>query len=103
MDRRTFIGAFAGGLVVARSVAAAQPAAKVYRISFLALAVAKSAAEPEGLELIAVECPALEGRNGRFGSIVLKNSSHSTEWSELPKFDLVERPLLNATHAGDGL
>ena len=35
--------------------------------------------------------------------IVLKNSSHSTEWSALPKFDLVERPLLNATHAGDGL
>jgi hypothetical protein len=32
MDRRTFIGAFAGGLVVARSIADAQPAARVYRI-----------------------------------------------------------------------
>src|SRR6266567_9631538 len=32
MDRRAFIGAVAGGLVIARSVAHAQPAAKVYRI-----------------------------------------------------------------------
>jgi hypothetical protein len=34
MDRRRFVGAFAGGLVIARSVAFAQPAAKVYRIGF---------------------------------------------------------------------
>jgi hypothetical protein len=31
LDRRTFVGAFAGGLVIARSVVAAQPAAKVIR------------------------------------------------------------------------
>jgi len=31
LDRRTFVGAFAGGLVIARSVAEAQPAAKVIR------------------------------------------------------------------------
>ena len=43
MDRRAFIGAFAGGLVVARSVAEAQPAPKVYRIGFLALGTAESA------------------------------------------------------------
>ena len=35
MNRRTFIGALAGGLVIARSVAEAQPAAKVYRIGYL--------------------------------------------------------------------
>jgi len=34
MDRRTFIGTFAGGLVIVRSVAKAQPAAKVYRIGY---------------------------------------------------------------------
>ena len=37
MDRRMFVGAVAGGLVVARSVAEAQPAAKVYRIGILGL------------------------------------------------------------------
>src|SRR4030095_8601709 len=35
MDRRTFLSAFAGGLVIARSFADAQPAAKVYRIGYL--------------------------------------------------------------------
>jgi putative ABC transport system substrate-binding protein len=44
MDRRTFIGAFAGGLVIARSVADAQPATKVYRIGLLSLLSAESAA-----------------------------------------------------------
>jgi putative tryptophan/tyrosine transport system substrate-binding protein len=42
MDRRTFICAIAGGLVIARSVAEAQPAAKVYRIGFIALPTAES-------------------------------------------------------------
>ena len=42
MDRRTFIGAFAGGLVIARSVAEAQPAAKVYRMGVLLVATAES-------------------------------------------------------------
>jgi hypothetical protein len=32
MDRRKFIGAVAGGLVIARSRAEAQPATQVYRI-----------------------------------------------------------------------
>jgi len=40
MDRRTFLCAFAGGLVIARSFAAAQPAAKVYRIGFLGIPTA---------------------------------------------------------------
>jgi hypothetical protein len=35
MDRRTFICAFAGGLVIARSAAGAQQAAKVARIGYL--------------------------------------------------------------------
>ena len=35
MDRRRFVAAFAGGLVIARSLAEAQSAAKVYRIGFL--------------------------------------------------------------------
>ena len=35
VDRRTFIGALAGGLVIARSAAEVQPAAKVYRIGIL--------------------------------------------------------------------
>ena len=46
MDRRTFIEVFAGGLIIARTVAEAQPAVKVYQISFLTLAVAESAAAP---------------------------------------------------------
>jgi putative tryptophan/tyrosine transport system substrate-binding protein len=43
MDRRGFVGALAGGFVVASSVNDAQPATKVYRIGFLALATAESA------------------------------------------------------------
>jgi putative ABC transport system substrate-binding protein len=42
MDRRTFLGAFAGGLIIARSVAEAQPASKIYRIGFLLVATAES-------------------------------------------------------------
>ncbi len=44
MDGRTFIGAFAGGLVTARSVAEAQPAAKVYRVGVLLVATAETVA-----------------------------------------------------------
>src|SRR5215510_8790375 len=44
MDRRTFIAGVAGGLVIARAVAEAQPAAKVYRIGILLLATAETAA-----------------------------------------------------------
>ena len=42
MDRRTFVGAFAGSLLVARSIAEAQPAGKVYRVGFLLGATAES-------------------------------------------------------------
>jgi putative ABC transport system substrate-binding protein len=64
MDRRTFIGAFASGLVIARSVAEAQPAAKVYRIGFLSLLPAESGTAPfialsEGLRDLGY----VEGRN----------------------------------------
>ncbi len=67
MDRRAFIGAFAGGLVIARSVAEAQPAAKVYRIGILLVATAESN-EPllralnEGLRNLGY----VEGRNTVF-------------------------------------
>jgi len=44
MDRRTFVGAFAGGLVIARSLAEAQSAAKVYRVGFLLGATRESVA-----------------------------------------------------------
>ena len=35
MDRRTFMGSVAGGLVIARSAAQAQPAAKIPRVGNL--------------------------------------------------------------------
>jgi ABC-type uncharacterized transport system substrate-binding protein len=35
MDRRRFVGVFAGGLAITRSIALAQQAAKVYRVGFL--------------------------------------------------------------------
>jgi putative ABC transport system substrate-binding protein len=44
MNRRAFIGAFASGLVIARSVAEAQPAAKVYRVGILLVATAETVA-----------------------------------------------------------
>ena len=64
MDRRRFVGAFASGLVVARSIAEAQPAAKVYRIGFLLGATRESVvslfhALDEGLR----ELGYVEGRN----------------------------------------
>jgi putative ABC transport system substrate-binding protein len=64
MDRRTFIGAFAGGLVIARSVAEAQQAGKVYRIGILFVATAETVAPlvralTEGLRDLGF----VEGRN----------------------------------------
>jgi putative ABC transport system substrate-binding protein len=64
IDRRTFIGAFAGGLVITRSVADAQPAAKVYRIGILLGATAETVAPlvralTEGLRDLGY----VEGRN----------------------------------------
>src|ERR1700756_4197843 len=64
MDRRSFVCAFAGGLVIARSVAMAQPAAKVYRIGFFLGATGESVASlfgafSEGLRDLGY----VEGRN----------------------------------------
>lgn len=44
MDRRSFVGAIAGGLAIAGSVAHAQPAARVYRVGFFLGATGKSVA-----------------------------------------------------------
>jgi putative ABC transport system substrate-binding protein len=64
IDRRQFVGALAGGLVIARSIAEAQPAAKVYRVGFLLGATAESVASlldslREGLRDLGY----VEGRN----------------------------------------
>jgi len=64
MDRRRFVGACAGGFAIARSVAVAQPAAKVYRIGFLLGATSESVASlfdalKEGLRDLGY----VEGRN----------------------------------------
>jgi putative ABC transport system substrate-binding protein len=64
MDRRRFVGAFAGGVVLARSVAFAQPAAKVYRVGFFLGASGESVASlfgalSEGLRDLGY----VEGRN----------------------------------------
>jgi putative ABC transport system substrate-binding protein len=64
IDRRQFVGALAGGLVIARSIAEARPAAKVYRVGFLLGATAESVASlldslREGLRDLGY----VEGRN----------------------------------------
>jgi putative ABC transport system substrate-binding protein len=64
MDRRRFVGAFAGGLIVARSIAEAQPTVKVYRIGFFLGASGESVASlfgafSEGLRDLGY----VEGRN----------------------------------------
>ena len=64
MDRRTFARAFVGALVIARSVAFAQPAAKVYRVGFFLGATSESVASlfdalKEGLRDLGY----VEGRN----------------------------------------
>ena len=64
MDRRAFIASVAGGLVIARSVAEAQPAAKVYRVGILLVATAETVAPvvralTEGLRDLGY----VEGRN----------------------------------------
>ena len=42
MDRRGFVGVLAGGLLIGRSMADAQPVGKVYRVGFLLGATADS-------------------------------------------------------------
>ena len=64
MNRRAFIEVFAGGLVIARSVAEAQPAGKVYRVGVLLVAAAETVAPlvralTEGLRDLGY----VEGRN----------------------------------------
>jgi putative ABC transport system substrate-binding protein len=64
MDRRAFIEVCASGLVIARSVAEAQPAAKVYRVGVLLVATAETVAPlvralTEGLRDLGY----VEGRN----------------------------------------
>ena len=64
MGRRRFVGAFAGGLIVARSIAEAQPTVKVYRIGFFLGASGESVASlfgafSEGLRDLGY----VEGRN----------------------------------------
>jgi putative ABC transport system substrate-binding protein len=64
MDRRSFVRTFAGGLVIARSVAMAQSVAKVYRIGFFLGATGESVASlfgalSEGLRDLGY----VEGRN----------------------------------------
>jgi ABC-type uncharacterized transport system substrate-binding protein len=44
MDRRTFVGTLAGGLMIGRSIADAQPASKTYRVGFLLGATRESVA-----------------------------------------------------------
>lgn len=67
MDRRAFIEVLAGSLVVAQSVAEAQPAAKVYRIGLLSLGTVEAQATTlrvlsEGLRDLGY----VEGRNLMF-------------------------------------
>jgi putative ABC transport system substrate-binding protein len=64
IDRRSFMASIAGGLVIARSVAEAQPAAKVYRVGILLVATAETVAPlvhalTEGLRDLGY----VEGRN----------------------------------------
>ena len=67
MDGRAFIASVASGLVIARSIAEAQPAARVYRIGILLGATAETAAPlvralTEGLRDLGY----VEGRNIMF-------------------------------------
>ncbi len=67
MHRRKFIGVLAGGLAVSRSIAEAQPVAKVYRVGFLLGATGESVASlfrsfKEGLR----ELGYVEGHNITF-------------------------------------
>ena len=64
MNRRAFIGACASGLVIARPVAEAQPAAKVHRIGSLALPTAES---------VAIFLPALSGGLSDLGYVEGRN------------------------------
>jgi putative ABC transport system substrate-binding protein len=64
MNRRGFVGAVASGLMIGRSIADAQPAAKVYRVGFLLGATAESVASLfDALKAGLRELGYVEGRN----------------------------------------
>ena len=63
MDRRTFIGACAGGLVIARSAAEAQQTAKVPRLGYLPPNLAASAHLREAFRQGLHDLGYVEGRN----------------------------------------
>jgi putative ABC transport system substrate-binding protein len=63
MDRRAFIGAFAGGLVIARSAAEAQQTAKVARLGYLSPNLAASAHLREAFRQGLHDLGYVEGRN----------------------------------------
>ena len=66
MNRRAFIEVFAGGLVIARSVAEAQPAGKVYCIGVLEpTSMALNAANLDAFRQGLREFGYVEGRNMR--------------------------------------
>ena len=101
IDRRAFIGAVAGGLVIARSVAEAQPAAKIYRIGFLGSANASSwatqiAALRQGLRELGYE----EGRN-----LVIEYRWAEEDYDQLPRLaaELVSQKVdVIVTHGTPG-
>ena len=69
MHRRKFVEALAGGLAISRSIAEAQPVAKMYRVGFLLGATGESVlslfhALKEGLR----ELGYVEGRNIVYGT-----------------------------------
>lgn len=80
MDRRTFTCAFAGGWVIARSVAWAQPVAKPYRVGYLTSATREQSAQlfrefTEGLR----ELGYIDGRN-----IVIETHYGDGTFDQLP-------------------
>ncbi len=64
IDRRTFVGAVAGGFLVAPLAARAQPAGKTYRIGILeAIPAARNAANLDALRKGLRDLGYIEGRN----------------------------------------
>src|SRR2546430_1846440 len=86
MDRRTFIGTLAGGLIVAPLAARAQPAGKVWRIGYLT----PSDIPMETLIAAFRELGYVEGQTARFEVRTAQN-----DFSLLPKLaaDLVRTPV----------
>src|SRR5271167_1521600 len=67
MHRRKFVGALAGGFAISRSIAQAQPVAKVYQVGFLLGATGESVASLfHALKERLRELGYVEGRNIAF-------------------------------------